>query len=105
MKFSVGEIAIVAVRCDWPEQPKLGDEVEIVRIGISRGMSVSGANCPRFDGVCRRPADYEVRDARGWHWFCDKHHLRKRPQPGIPLSTLRIFSEPQDNPDKARETA
>lgn len=104
MKFKVGEIAILTCeftsdgRCDatWPA----GTEVEV----LARGPWQAGEHVYGATDDCTERAEYLVgRD--GLEAFCDEIHLRKRPAPGIPLETLRIFSEPQGNPDRVGETA
>ena len=54
----------------------------------AKKLKVSGIVCPVFES-----------------WQCSVLEIALRKRPGIPLETLRVFSEPQDNPDKVRESA
>lgn len=98
MKFSVGEIAVYQnLMPEYAHQN--GEEVEVMAVGpFPPGSSTGG---PPHN---RRPSihwtDYHIRERNGEEWLVPERCLRKRPQPGIPLEILRVFSEPQDNPDK-----
>lgn len=104
MRFHVGEIAVI-VGVSLSHCPQSGEEVEIVGIGpYPVGARPSGPPDPRTTGVCAYPDDYEIRDERGFHWFCGERYLRKR-RPPIPESVRHVFDVLQGNPDKVGETA
>lgn len=97
-KFAVGEIAI------WATTPSnelyfgrlaVGDEVEVVRVGVSPGVVLLGPGILGGEGVTAFVgAQYECRHPSGYHFCCDEENLRKRPQRGIPESVLRLFEAP-----------
>lgn len=95
MKFQVGEIAILAVAPKHPVYARLvhvGDEVEIVRVGLPAGSRPSGP-VPQFFGLdttTRKWMDYEIRLPSGHHAPCQENKLRKR-RPPIPEEVLTIF--------------
>lgn len=78
MKFHIGEIAIL-IGLPSPYEIFNGLEVEIYSIACFVGGHVY---------------DYCVVQKDGDYRAVDEKNLRKRPQPGIPQSILRIFDEP-----------
>lgn len=98
LRFKVGEVAILRSRAEHPivaSNFPVGCELEVVRVGpFPAHTSPSGRTLPGSTRFTTEQTDYEVRNADGFHVFCDDCDLRKRPQPGIPESVLEVFRVP-----------
>lgn len=97
-KFAVGEIAI------WATPPTneiyfgrlaVGDEVEVVRIGVPVGTLLLGPSVTGSEAATAyMGSDYECRHPSGYYFCCAEQDLRKRPQRGIPDEVMRLFKAP-----------
>ena len=93
MKFQVGEIAILAVvlpgerEALWP-----GQEVEVLLVGPFKGGENVEIKGHLFS--LAGEADYVIGEYLRWICSVPESHLRKRGDPAVPESILRIFEEP-----------